>query len=133
MVMKKASGGDSPLRQGAGKSFWTLPISHRRRRWLAVFFLEKSSGPLRFSRRGKYIGGRGMPGGGPRYPMAWLPSVPLRLCFGLHLVSGKIGTSAFVLSNSKNISCVTFLKHKTTENRELALWHLINRLVPENA
>jgi hypothetical protein len=26
MVMKKASGGDSPLRQGAGKSFWTLPI-----------------------------------------------------------------------------------------------------------
>jgi hypothetical protein len=25
MVMKKASGGDSPLRQGAGKSFWTLP------------------------------------------------------------------------------------------------------------
>jgi hypothetical protein len=29
MVMKKASGDDSPLRQGAGKSFWTLPISGR--------------------------------------------------------------------------------------------------------
>jgi hypothetical protein len=29
MVVKKASGRDSPLRQGAGKSFWTLPISHR--------------------------------------------------------------------------------------------------------
>jgi hypothetical protein len=27
MVMKKASGDDSPLRQGARKSFWTLPIS----------------------------------------------------------------------------------------------------------
>jgi hypothetical protein len=27
MVMKKTSGGDSPLRQGAGKSFSTLPIS----------------------------------------------------------------------------------------------------------
>jgi hypothetical protein len=27
MVMKKASGDDSPLRQGTGKSFWTLPIS----------------------------------------------------------------------------------------------------------
>jgi hypothetical protein len=25
MVMKKASGSDSPLRKGAGKSFWTLP------------------------------------------------------------------------------------------------------------
>jgi hypothetical protein len=26
MAMKNTSGGDSPLRQGAGKSFWTLPI-----------------------------------------------------------------------------------------------------------
>jgi hypothetical protein len=26
MVMKKTFGGDSPLRQGVGKSFWTLPI-----------------------------------------------------------------------------------------------------------
>jgi hypothetical protein len=26
MAMKKTSGGDCPLRQGAGKSFWTLPI-----------------------------------------------------------------------------------------------------------
>jgi hypothetical protein len=48
-------------------------------------------------------------------------------------MSGKIGTSDFVLSNSENISGVTFLKHKAAENRELALWHLVNRLVPENA
>jgi hypothetical protein len=48
MVMKKASGGDSPLRQGAGKSFWILLIWRRRRRWLVVCFLEKSSGPLGF-------------------------------------------------------------------------------------
>jgi hypothetical protein len=26
MAMKKTSGGDSPLWQGGGKSFWTLPI-----------------------------------------------------------------------------------------------------------
>jgi hypothetical protein len=26
MAMKKTSGGDSALRQAAGKSFWTLPI-----------------------------------------------------------------------------------------------------------
>jgi hypothetical protein len=26
MAMKKTSGGDSPLQQGSGKSFWTLPI-----------------------------------------------------------------------------------------------------------
>jgi hypothetical protein len=29
MVMKKASGDDAPLWQGAGKRFWTLPISGR--------------------------------------------------------------------------------------------------------
>jgi hypothetical protein len=29
MVMKKVFGGDSRLRQGAEKSFWTLLISHR--------------------------------------------------------------------------------------------------------
>jgi hypothetical protein len=29
MVMKKTFDGDSPLRQGAGKSFWTLLISGR--------------------------------------------------------------------------------------------------------
>jgi hypothetical protein len=52
MVMKKASGGDSPLRQGAGKSFWTLPISHRWWRRLEVCFREKSSGLRVFSLRG---------------------------------------------------------------------------------
>jgi hypothetical protein len=40
MVMKKASGGDFPLQQGAGKSFWTLPILRRRRRRLEVGFME---------------------------------------------------------------------------------------------
>jgi hypothetical protein len=59
---------------------------------------------------------------------------PLYLLFGLREASVKIGGSAFVSSNSENISCVTFLKNtKIAENRELALWHLVNRLVPENA
>jgi hypothetical protein len=49
MVMKKASGGDSPLQQGARKSFWTLPISRRRHRRLAVCFLENSLGLRVFS------------------------------------------------------------------------------------
>jgi hypothetical protein len=51
---------------------------------------------------------------------------------GLCLRYGKILTSAFVSSNSENISCTTFMKYKTAENRELTLWHLVNRLVPEN-
>jgi hypothetical protein len=41
MVVEKASGRDSPLRQGAGKSSWILPISLRRWRQLAVCFKEK--------------------------------------------------------------------------------------------
>jgi hypothetical protein len=48
-------------------------------------------------------------------------------------VSGKIGSLAFVSSNSENISCVAFLKYKNSRKQELALWHLVNRLVPENA
>jgi hypothetical protein len=62
------------------------------------------------------------------------PLAPLRLSFGLRLVSGKIGTLAFDSSNSENISYVAFLKHKNNKkNRELTPWHLVNRLVPENA
>jgi hypothetical protein len=57
MVMNKASGGDSPLRQGVGKRIWTLPISRQRRRWLAVCFMEIDR-PFRFSRQEEYIGGR---------------------------------------------------------------------------
>ena len=48
-------------------------------------------------------------------------------------VSEKIGGLAFVSSNSENISCTTFLKYKNNRKHELALWHLVNRLVPENA
>jgi hypothetical protein len=47
MAMKKTSGGDSPLRQVAGKSFWTLPISGRRRRWIVMCFW-KSDRVFRF-------------------------------------------------------------------------------------
>jgi hypothetical protein len=60
----------------------------------------------------------------------WLGSVSSSVFWKLRLISG---CSAFVSSNSENISCVTFLKHKKAKNRELALWHLVNRLAPENA
>jgi hypothetical protein len=60
----------------------------------------------------------------------WPPSDSLSVHV---LYPGKIGVSVFGLSNSENISCVAFLKHKTAENRELALWHLVSRLVLEIA
>jgi hypothetical protein len=104
-------------------------------------------GPLRFSRRGEYIGGREALEGGPGGHTTWWrgqglgrstlwcawPLVLLCLSFGLCDASEKIGILAFVSSNSENISYVAFLKHKNSKNRELALWYLVSRLVPENA
>jgi hypothetical protein len=96
MAMKKTSGGDSPLRQGVGKSFWTLPISGQRRRWIAMCFW-KIDWVLGFSHWGVFIGegaapevdqGALTPGqrglGAGRAPW-WCghPVAPLRLLFGL--------------------------------------------------
>jgi hypothetical protein len=71
-------------------------------------------------------------GGAPPHgePALWAPSGSLSF---LVLRPEKIGVSVFGLSNSDNISYVAFLKHKTTENRELALWHLVSRLILEIA
>jgi hypothetical protein len=55
MAMKKTFGDDSPLRQGAGKSFWTIPISDRWRRRIAMYS-GKVIGYLGFSRRRVFIG-----------------------------------------------------------------------------
>jgi hypothetical protein len=52
MVMKKASGGDYPLWQGAGKSFWTLSISRQRWQRLAVCFMEIDRALLGFTIEG---------------------------------------------------------------------------------
>jgi hypothetical protein len=108
-------------------------------------FHGKEIRPLGFSHRGEVIGERAASEGGPGWLTPWWrrPGVyhttlgcgrllaPLHLTFGLREASVKIEGWAFVSSNSENISCVAFLKHKNSKNRELTLWHLINRLVPE--
>jgi hypothetical protein len=63
---------------------------------------------------------------GPWWPLSFSPS-------DLWKLPGKIRLQELVSSNSEIISCVSLLKHKKAENRELALWQLVNRLVPENA
>jgi hypothetical protein len=55
MAMKKTFGGDSPLWQGAGKSFWTLPILGRRR-WQIAMCFWKIDWVLRFFPSGVFIG-----------------------------------------------------------------------------
>jgi hypothetical protein len=70
---------------------------------------------------------------GARHQVVWLPPGPPLSVLWTPSRVGKIGTSGFVSSNSENISCITFLKHKNSRKHELALWHLVNRLVLENA
>jgi hypothetical protein len=102
---------------------------------------------LGFSPWREYIGGRAMSEGGPGAHTTWWHDhgvtrattwcgcllALLLLPFGLRLRDSKIVTLGFVSSNSENIFCVTFLKHKNSRKQELALWHLVNRLVLENA
>ena len=103
-------------------------------------------GYLGFSRYAEYMGedarsveARGAhttPRCGPRAGRAKArcgrPVAPLRLPFELRLRYVKLGTSLCVSSNSENISCTTFLEYKNNRKQELALQHLVNRLVPEN-
>ena len=69
-------------------------------------------------------------GQGPPAPRGCgCPGTPLRLPSGLLVPHGKLLTLTFVPSNSENISLLAFLEPKTAENRQLALWQLVNRLV----
>jgi hypothetical protein len=65
---------------------------------------------------GLTMGGRGQGLGHAPLWCGW-PVPPLRLIFGLHEASVKIGGLAFVSSNSENIFCVTFLKHKNSRKQ----------------
>ena len=69
----------------------------------------------------------------PRPPMAWDPGVPPQVPSKLRDLLDLLFMVELILSDSEDISRVGFLKRKTAENTELALWHLVNRLVPENA
>jgi hypothetical protein len=66
MAMKKTSGGDSPLRQGAGKSFWTLPIFGSTA--AADRDVLKIDRVFRFFLSGGLYRRRGIIRGGPRQP-----------------------------------------------------------------
>jgi hypothetical protein len=81
-----------------------------------VFALEKiyrQKGDVRGWTRGPHHLVARPEGGAPPYgvPASWPSSVS---ALDSVFVSGKIGGSALVSSNSENISCVTFLKYKTS-------------------
>jgi hypothetical protein len=58
------------------------------------------------------------PRAGPHPLVVRLAPGPLLLIFGLRKALVKIEGSAFVSSNSENISFVTFLKHKNSRKQE---------------
>jgi hypothetical protein len=108
---------------------------HRRRQLSCGTLLEISPIVLGFSIWRLLIGEGVSSGGGPggltmggrgqglgRAPL-WCgqPLAPLRLPFDPRPSSGQIGVSVFVLSNSENISCVAFLKHK--KKQKIGNWH----------
>jgi hypothetical protein len=94
-------------------------------------FRGKAIRPLGFSRRGEYIGKSAASGGRPAGLTTWWRGQglgcatlwcgwslsPLRLIFGLRDALEKIEGLAFVSSNSENISCVAFLKHKNSRKQ----------------
>ena len=101
MAMKKTSGGDSPLRQGAGKSFWTLPIfgstaaADRDVFWKTDRALRFFSSGGTYRRKGTVRGGPtpphtglARPGAWPCHPCVWDPGGPLLLSFGSLEASG---------------------------------------------
>jgi hypothetical protein len=62
------------------------------------------------------------------------PLARLRLLFGLLEAPVNIWTSGFCFVQFQEFFLFNFSRNtKTAENRKLALWHLVNRLVPENA
>jgi hypothetical protein len=130
MAMKKTSGGDSPLRQGAGKSFWTLPISGRRWQWIAMCFW-KIDRVLRFfplgglyRRRGSIRSGPGgahhraaRPGPGPRPLVVRPPLAPFRLLFGSLDASVNFWMFGFCFVQFQEYFLCNFLKHKNSKKQ----------------
>jgi hypothetical protein len=106
MVMKKTSGGDFPLQQGARKSFWTLPILGQRRWRIAICFWKNDRVFRFFPSGGLYrrraasevdqgahtIGWRG-PGAGRAPWWCGRPVAPFCLLFGSLEASVNIWTS----------------------------------------
>jgi hypothetical protein len=130
MAMKKTSDGDSPLRQVLGRASGPSRSSGRWRRWIAMCS-RKVIRCLGFSCWGVFIGegaasevdqgahttgqrGLGVgraPGG---VATLWSGFVSSSVFWKLCEISGRL---ALVSSNSENISCVTFLKHKNSKKQ----------------
>jgi hypothetical protein len=134
MAMKKTSGGDSPLWEGARKSFWTLPISGLRR-WQITMCFWKIDRVFRFfslggldRRRGSVRGG---PGGlthrgrgqGLVHAPSWSgwPLAQLRLLFGVLEASFNIWMFGFCFVQFREYFLCNF--SETQKQQKTWNWH----------
>jgi hypothetical protein len=126
-VVGDGSGGNSLSRQGA-KTETSVP-----RNWSSmvaalwnfswidtgsfrVFVMEgiyRRKGDVRGHPRGPH-NGLAQPGVDPRHQVVWSPWCPPPSLLWTSSLCQQKGTSAFVLSNSENIYCITFLKYKNS-------------------
>ena len=81
--------------------------------------------------------GHTMPRSGPGLGRAWHrcggPAARLWLSFGLLCCHGKVMTSGFCPVQFREYFLCRISETKNSRKQELALRHLVNRLVPENA
>jgi hypothetical protein len=138
--MKKTSGGDSPLRQGAGKSFWTLPIFGSTAATDRDVFW-KSDRVFRFFPSGVFIGegassgvdrgGLTHRGRGPAPGRATLvcgPLVaPLRLLFGSLEASVKFWATGFGFVQFREYFLCNF--SETQKQQKIGNWHCGDLLI----
>jgi hypothetical protein len=110
-------------------------------------FSGKLIGSLGVSHQGEYIGGRAMLGGGPgaNTRPRWGQGVaratggvaalcpPPSLLWTLSRIGKNRNFGICFIQFREYFLCNFSRNTKTAENRELALWHLINKLVLENA
>jgi hypothetical protein len=109
-VPGRASGPSRPrINDGGGLQYVSWKIDRGLRVFSPRRIYRRKGSVRRWARWPHHLVAR--PGAQPRDPMVWLaPGSPLSRV-------GKIGTLAFVLSNSENISCVAFRKHKNSRKQ----------------
>jgi hypothetical protein len=144
---RDSSGGTSPSRQGAGTETSVAQNLSSMAAALRNYSGKNADSPRIFHpeasyrRKGGVRGGPGWPhhrwarpGPGPRPLVVRAPSSPLRLPFGPRPSSGQNRSFGLRFVQFREYFLCSFSEtQKTAENRELALWHLVNRLVPEIA
>ena len=69
---------------------------------------------------------------GPRPHRVWGPGGSPQVPSGLRKLPELLFTEEKISPDFDDIFHVGFLKPKIAENMELTLWHLVNRLAPEN-